>query len=171
LLDFVNRSWANTITLINIVFGSLSLVSTINNDYYNAAILILLAVIMDGLDGRIARRLGIISEMGKELDSLCDLVSFGVAPALLIYSQTLVAFPYEIGLIAAILYIMCGALRLARFNVMNIKDYFVGVPITLAGALMAVVSFVAYFLSGYLVLGIVVFLSIMMVSTIKVRKF
>jgi len=167
----VNKSWANTITLINIVFGSLSLVCTINNDYNNAAILILLAVIMDGLDGRIARRLGIISELGKELDSLCDLVSFGVAPALLIYSQVLVAFPYEVGLIAAILFIMCGALRLARFNVMNIKDYFVGVPITLAGAIIAAVSFMTCCLSEYLVLGIVVFLSIMMVSTVKVRKF
>jgi len=109
--------------------------------------------------------------MGKELDSLCDLVSFGVAPALLLYSQVLAMFDFQIGLAAAILYIACGALRLARFNVLNIKDYFVGVPITLAGTVLAVVSFLAFSIPDYLILAVMVFLSILMVSNIKVRKF
>lgn len=170
MLNFVSKSSANTITLINIVFGSLSLVNTLHENYRFAAIFILLAVVMDGLDGRIARRLGIISDMGKELDSLCDLVSFGVAPALLLYSQVLYIFPHGYGLAAAILYIMCGAFRLARFNVLNIKEYFVGIPITIAGAALAVSSLLSGYLPDYVLLAAVIILSLMMISNIKVRK-
>jgi CDP-diacylglycerol--serine O-phosphatidyltransferase len=126
---------------------------------------------MDGLDGRVARMLGISSEMGKELDSLCDLVSFGVAPALLLYAQVLYAFPYALGLIAAIFYIMCGAFRLARFNVLNISGYFVGIPITLAGALLVPVSWFANQMPDYIIITIITFFSIMMVSTVKIQKF
>ncbi|MDD4802771.1 MAG: CDP-diacylglycerol--serine O-phosphatidyltransferase [Syntrophomonas sp.] len=169
MLDFVNRSCANTVTLFNIVFGSLSLVSTLNGDYKSGAVFILLAGIMDGMDGRIARKLGMISEMGKQLDSLCDLVSFGVAPAILLYDQVLYSVPY-IGLTAAIVYIMCGAYRLARFNVLNLSGFFLGVPITLAGAFLAVVSWFAGHLSVYLILAIVVGLAYLMVSNIKIRK-
>ena len=120
-------------TLLNIIFGSLSLVYTLNNEYSTAAIFILLAVLMDSLDGRIARKLDISSQFGKELDSLCDLVSFGVAPSLLVYSQVLDPYVYSLGLVAAILYIVCGAFRLARFNVLNMSDSFMGIPITMAG--------------------------------------
>jgi CDP-diacylglycerol--serine O-phosphatidyltransferase len=167
----VNKGWANTITLVNVVFGSLSLINTLHGDYKSAAILIIMAGIADGLDGRIARKLGIMSEMGKELDSLCDLVSFGVAPAILLYSQVLYSFPYTLGIVAAIFYIMCGAFRLARFNVLNIKGYFVGIPITLSGALIAPISWFADELPENLIMAIIVLLSFMMVSTIKVRKF
>lgn len=170
MLDFISKSSANTITLVNIIFGSLSLVSTLHANYKIAALFILVAVVMDGLDGRIARRFGIMSEMGKELDSLCDLVSFGVAPALLLYSQVLYMFPYLLGLIAAVIYIMCGAFRLARFNVLNIKEYFVGIPITLAGTALALVSLLASFIPDYLTLITVIFLAFMMISNVKVRK-
>ena len=169
--DFMSKSSANTITLINIIFGSLSLVSNLHGNYKAAALFILLAVLMDGIDGRIARRLGAISDMGKELDSLCDLVSLGVAPSLLLYSQVLYVYPYSIGLLAAILYIMCGAFRLARFNVLNIKEYFVGIPITLSGALLAVISLLASAISDYIIIVTVIFLSLMMISNFKVRKF
>ncbi len=171
MLDSVNKSWANTITLVNIVFGSLSLISTLHGDYKSAAIYILLAGVADGLDGRIARKFGIMSEMGKELDSLCDLVSFGVAPAILLYAQVLYSFPYSLGLVAATFYIMCGAFRLARFNVMNISGYFVGIPITLSGALLAPISWFASDLSDGLIMATIVLFSVLMVSTLKVRKF
>ena len=171
MLDFMSKSSANTITLINLLFGSLSLVSTLDENYLAAGFFILLAMVMDGLDGRLARRLGIISEMGKELDSLCDLVSFGVAPAILLYSQVLQPFPFMLGLIAAVLYIMCGAFRLARFNVLNIKDYFVGIPITLAGAALATISLLAGYIPAYLILLTVIFLAYMMISNLRVRKF
>jgi CDP-diacylglycerol--serine O-phosphatidyltransferase len=166
----MSKSSANTITLINILFGSLSLIGTLHGNYKVAAFFILIAVVMDGMDGRIARKFGVSSEMGKELDSLCDLVSFGVAPALLLYSQVLNIFPYLLGLIAAVLYIMCGAFRLARFNVLNIKEYFVGIPITLAGTALAFVSLLASFIPEYMIFITVIFLSFMMISNIKVRK-
>ena len=92
MLDSINKRCANAITLINIFFGSLSLVYTLDREFKWAALFIFLAVLMDGLDGRVARKLEISSEMGRELDSLCDLVSFGVAPALLIYTQILYSF-------------------------------------------------------------------------------
>ncbi len=169
--SFINKSCANTITLCNIVFGSLSLVYTLNQEFRNAAIFILIAVLMDSLDGRVARRLDIISPLGKQLDSLCDLVSFGVAPALLLYSQVLDPYAFSLGLVVAILYIACGAYRLARYNVLNIGDYFMGIPITLAGSIVAVVSFFAASLSANLILGLLLFLAIMMVSNIKIPRF
>lgn len=170
MLDYLNRSCANTVTLLNVVFGSLSLVYTLNQEYSMAAIFILIAVLMDSLDGRIARRLDNCSQFGKELDSLCDLVSFGVAPALLIYAQVLYPYAYSLGLVVAILYIVCGAFRLARFNVLNMSDSFMGIPITLAGAIVAVLSFFAASLSATLVLVALLFLAFMMVSRVKVPK-
>lgn len=171
MLNFINKSYANTITLLNIIFGSLSLIYTIHGSFTNAAIFIILAVVMDGLDGKVARRLDIMSEFGKELDSLCDLVSFGVAPALLIYMQVLNPYLYSLGIIAAVLYIVCGAFRLARFNTLNISDYFVGIPITLAGLLVALVSLFAARLPSNLILAILLLLAVMMVSNFKVPKY
>ncbi|MEA4924426.1 MAG: CDP-diacylglycerol--serine O-phosphatidyltransferase [Syntrophomonadaceae bacterium] len=171
MLDFMSKRSANTVTLINIVFGSLSLIHTLHGNHKAAALCILLAVVMDGMDGRIARKFGVSSEMGKELDSLCDLVSFGVAPALLLYAQVMYIFPHILGLIVAILYIVCGAFRLARFNVLNIKEYFIGMPITLAGTILAFVSLLAASIPVNLILITVVFLAYMMISNIKVPKY
>lgn len=171
MLNLLNKSYANTITLLNIIFGSLSLIYTLHGDYTSAAVFILLAVVMDGLDGKVARKLDIMSQLGKELDSLCDLVSFGVAPALLIYAQVLDPYIYSLGTFAAVFFIVCGAFRLARFNVLNISDYFVGIPITLAGFLAAVLSLLAAWLPGNLILVLMLLLAILMVSNFKVRKF
>jgi CDP-diacylglycerol---serine O-phosphatidyltransferase len=171
LLNSLNKSYANTITLLNIIFGTLSPIYTMHGYYSTAAVFIILAVVMDGLDGRVARRLDIISLLGKELDSLCDLVSFGVAPALLIYAQVLNHFVFSLGVVVAVLYIVCGAYRLARFNVLNISDYFVGVPITMAGAIVAVVSLLAGWLPSSLIFAVLLLLALMMISTFKVPKY
>ena len=171
MLNSLNKSYANTITLLNIIFGTLSLIYTMHGYFSIAAVFIILAVVMDGLDGRVARKLDIMSLLGKELDSLCDLVSFGVAPALLIYAQVMNHFVFSLGVIAAVLYIVCGAYRLARFNVLNISDYFVGIPITMAGAIVAVISLLAVWIPGNLILAILMLLALMMVSTFKVPKF
>lgn len=166
----MNRSLANTVTLLNIIFGSLSLLYTLNENYQMAAILILLAVIMDALDGRVARRLDIMSELGKQLDSLCDLVSFGVAPSLLVYSQTLYSFNYDIGKMLFLLFIICGTFRLARFNILTIQDYFIGIPITLAGTIMAFMSLRMNVIPAGLAGIVTLTLSILMVSNIKIKK-
>ncbi len=170
MLNLMTRTFANVVTLLNIIFGSLSLVFTLNQDYKTAAILILLAVVMDSVDGRVARKLNAESEMGKELDSLCDLVSFGVAPAILVYAQVL-AQPYEIlGILSVILFIVCGALRLARFNILNIKEYFLGIPITFSGMLLALISLLAAYVPPVMILLAVFILALLMVSNFKVPK-
>ncbi len=161
---------ANIITLINIIFGSLALIQTMESNYVIAAIFILCAVFMDGIDGRVARKFGGMSDIGKQLDSLCDLVSFGVAPAILIYAQLLYDLPLLLGVVAALIYIMCGAFRLARFNVLNISDHFIGLPITMAGFLMALLSLLAAGIDGYLALVLMLFLSYMMVRNFKIPK-
>lgn len=161
---------ANIITLINIIFGSLALIQTMESNYVIAAIFILCAVFMDGIDGRVARKFGVMSDIGKQLDSLCDLVSFGVAPAILIYAQLLYDLPLLLGVVAALIYIMCGAFRLARFNVLNISDHFIGLPITMAGFLMALLSLLAAGINSYLALLLMLFLSFMMVSSLKIPK-
>jgi CDP-diacylglycerol--serine O-phosphatidyltransferase len=170
LQNLVNKSFANSISLLNVVFGSLSILYTLQGDYYLAAISILLAVIMDGMDGRVARRLDAISELGKQLDSLCDVISFGLAPALLIYAQVLQAYDYRLGLLLFLFYIICATYRLARFNVLNITDYFLGIPITLAGILMACMSLQADHIPANGAGMITFVLSVLMVSNLKVKK-
>ncbi|MEN6462394.1 MAG: CDP-diacylglycerol--serine O-phosphatidyltransferase [Syntrophomonas sp.] len=170
MANSVTKYASNFVTVLNIVFGSLAIINIINEDYKVATILIFMAVLMDSMDGRVARKLNTTSDMGKELDSLCDLVSFGVAPAILIYSQVFSEYPGIIGLITAILFIICGALRLARFNVLNTSGYFVGIPITMAGALMVVISILSVHLPYIVIVMLMLLLSYLMISNIKVRK-
>jgi len=157
-------------TLGNLLFGFLSLIWTSKGDYRTAAGLILLSVLMDSMDGKVARRLEVSSEFGKELDSLCDVVSFGVAPALLTYKVILESHLGLWGILLAAAFVLCGAVRLARFNVLNITTHFVGVPITLAGGLMAL--FILFYPSlpwGIFPVALVI-LAYLMVSTVKVPK-
>lgn len=99
--------------------------------------LIILSVLMDSMDGKVARKLSVSTDFGRELDSLCDVVSFGVAPAILTYKVLLEGHMGFWGVLLAAAFALCGAVRLARFNVLNITTHFVGVPITFAGGLMA----------------------------------
>ncbi|MFZ5754125.1 MAG: CDP-diacylglycerol--serine O-phosphatidyltransferase [Bacillota bacterium] len=160
----------NIVTLANLFFGITSLWLTMESQYKEAAVAILFAMVLDGMDGRLARRLHVTSDFGKELDSLSDLVSFGVAPALLTYGSILNTIGYW-GLLIAIIFALCGAIRLARFNVLNIKTHFVGVPITICGPLMAIFVLLSNRLplEFYVIMSIV--LSYLMVSNIKVPKY
>ncbi|SMB94603.1 CDP-diacylglycerol--serine O-phosphatidyltransferase [Desulfonispora thiosulfatigenes DSM 11270] len=162
----------NMVTLSNLLLGIISLNYTMNEQYTVAAISILLAMMMDGMDGKIARKLDVASNFGKQLDSLCDLVSFGVAPALLVYGSSLQAIGPS-GLIIALIFALCGAIRLARFNVLDINDHFIGVPITFAGSLLAL----AVLIASRLPLSVLFFsvftllLAYLMVSNLKVPKY
>ena len=128
----------NAVTALNLFFGMLSIISTYEGDYFYASIFILLALIADGLDGRIARALGASSEFGKEMDSLCDLGSFGIAPAFLAYSFCLHNFG-NLGKAAAIIFALCGMWRLARFNVSTdvVHGFFMGLAIPAGGCIVA----------------------------------
>ncbi len=169
-MDLITKSFANILTLLNLVFGATAIVLVLHQQYTWAAVLIILAVFMDGADGKIARKFGTTSELGKELDSLCDLVSFGVAPAILLYAQVFQSSLHLPGLMVSLLFIMCGALRLARFNVLNIKEYFLGIPITLAGLLLAIISLLAGKIYPIVIFLLVLLLAIMMVSNVRIKK-
>ncbi len=129
----------NLLTTGNLFFGFYSIVSTVNGDYERAAWVIFLSMLMDILDGRVARITNTTSLFGVNYDSLADLVSFGVAPSLLIYKWALMPMG-RVGWLVAFLFIACGALRLARFNVMvtsSSSKEFVGLPIPAAAGLLA----------------------------------
>lgn len=128
----------NALTSLNLVFGVMSIFSSFENDFFMAGVYIILAMIADGLDGRAARYFGVSGEFGKELDSLCDLGSFGVAAAVLIYQYALTEFGV-IGQIPALLFAVAMAFRLARFNVLasSVSGYFMGMPAPAGGCILA----------------------------------
>lgn len=159
-------------TLANLLLGVVALVLTMDDDFVIAGASILLAMILDAMDGRVARKLDATSTFGKELDSLADLVSFGVAPAILVYAFKIKVLGMP-GLIICIIFALCGALRLARFNVLNISEYFMGVPITAAGSLVALLVLVGTRILIPVVVYpvIVIVFAFLMVSNIKIRKY
>jgi CDP-diacylglycerol--serine O-phosphatidyltransferase len=170
----------NLLTAGNLFVGFYAIVSAMDLNFERAAVAIIIAAFMDGLDGKIARLTGTSSRFGVEFDSLADLVSFGVAPALLVYIWELKAFP-RIGWVAGFLFVACGALRLARFNVQSTsteKRWFTGMPIPMAGGTLAVtVLFFEHLQAGgHETKGIVFvlltyLLSFLMVSTVRYRSF
>lgn len=124
-------------TLGNLVLGFSALVLVYHGYLGTAAMLVVLGAIMDAFDGRVARALGCVSVFGKELDSLSDIVAFGAAPAFIMYVGVL-QYDGIVGILIAFLFPLCGAVRLARFNVQSTSSrYFVGLPITAAGAILA----------------------------------
>ncbi|HZK83732.1 MAG TPA: CDP-diacylglycerol--serine O-phosphatidyltransferase [Desulfosporosinus sp.] len=162
-------------TLANLLFGFLALTLVIEANYTIASAMILGSVLMDTLDGKVARRLSVSSDFGKELDSLSDLVSFGVAPAILTYQAILYPLQPEylryIGLSIAAIFALCGAVRLARFNMLNITTHFEGVPITFAGGFLALLMLFRNMFPWYIYPLIMVILAFLMVSRFKVTKF
>jgi len=129
----------NFVTTANLFSGFYSIVASTHREFSTAAWAILAAGVFDMLDGRIARMAKATSHFGLEYDSLSDLLSFGVAPAILMYQWALE--PYDrLGWIAAFLYLTCGALRLARFNISTDdqpKNFFQGLPIPMAAGMVA----------------------------------
>ena len=125
----------NFITTMSLFCGFYSIMFSLKRDFHWAAILILIAGFIDGLDGRVARMTGTTSEFGKQYDSLSDVIAFGVAPALMVYLWQLNAFG-KLGFIATFLFVACGALRLARFNIDTggSMTHFTGLPIPVAAA-------------------------------------
>lgn len=171
----------NVFTFINLSCGVISILSVINENYTAASIFILLAGLVDRYDGRVARFLNVSSDLGKELDSLADLVSFGVAPSILIY----MLFNFQepgllsiIGFIILLLFPICGAYRLARFNTVQFDGVFTGIPITIVGCFMAFLALLLTLLnvnleSTFLIYTIIILMiagSYLMVSKIHLKK-
>lgn len=131
----------NMCTSSNLVFGMCSILSTYSGNLVWGSIFILLALVADGLDGRTARFFGVASEMGKEMDSLCDLGSFGIASAFLAWAFVLHNHGF-LGVVVAIFFAICGMWRLARFNVNAsvVHGYFMGLAIPAGGNIVAMTT-------------------------------
>lgn len=169
----------NMFTSLNFFCGFYSIVSSINGNFTAAAVAIIVAALFDGMDGKIARATNTTSKFGLEYDSLADLVSFGLAPGLMVYLWALKPFG-KIGWLAAFLFAICGGLRLARFNTQvgtTSSDYFTGLPIP-AGAGM--VSMTVLFYNRFnitanmypvLLLIMLYVIAFLMVSTFKYYSF
>lgn len=162
----------NAVTTLNLVFGMFAIMNSIQGAYTVSALFIVAALVADGADGRTARYFGVSSEFGKELDSLCDLVSFGAAPALLAYVYYLQEF-HLLGQLVAVFFAVCGALRLARFNVNTgvVKGYFMGLPIPAAGCAVATFVMLGLKPAGYWVPLLVAVFGYLMVSKVKYPDF
>jgi CDP-diacylglycerol--serine O-phosphatidyltransferase len=181
----------NLITLSSIYCGfesiRLSATAKGEGDFYRAALLIVFAMFFDTLDGRVARMTKTQSAFGLQIDSLADIVSFGVAPSILVYQWTLHRFDLG-GVLVAFLFTACGAIRLARFNVLAMGEggkpakpskYIVGLPIPGAAGILVSIVVANHAVAGAIggaeyaaaILATTVVLSLLMVSTIRFRSF
>ena len=169
----------NLLTTASLFFGFYSIIASVQEKYYIAALAILVSLVFDGLDGRIARLTNTTSKFGAEYDSLSDLIAFGVAPALLAYVWVM-SSDGKLGWMAGFLFVACGALRLARFNIqIGIIDskVFNGLPIPAAASVIATTVIFFYFIgiegklhNSYITYSVIV-LALLMVSNIKYYSF
>jgi CDP-diacylglycerol--serine O-phosphatidyltransferase len=160
-------------TVGNIFCGYYAILATMHGNFGPAAHAIGIAILLDMLDGRIARLTNSSTGFGLQLDSLADVISFGIAPSILALVWGLSAVDQRLAWTAAFTFIICGAMRLARFNIQagNLK-HFVGLPIPAGGG--AIAAIVHYFdnpignpIAANLMVGVVFFLALLMISTIK----
>ncbi|MDQ0272297.1 CDP-diacylglycerol--serine O-phosphatidyltransferase [Cytobacillus purgationiresistens] len=163
----------NMLTLGNLYCGFLSIGFAAHGQYNNAAILIIIGMMLDSMDGRAARMLKADSTLGKELDSLADIVTFGVAPSFLVYYTYFYQFGL-IGLAISGLFPLFGAFRLARFNVGTPKqsmNYFIGVPITAAGGILAILTLLGDWVPNIVTTFVFTALCFLMISRIRIPSF
>ncbi len=151
----------------NLLFGVLAIAAIFNHNYVLGTVLIVLAATLDRLDGYLARRYNSSSAFGRELDSLADLVSFGVAPSVMLYA-TLAEKWHLLGLIGFAFFVLCGAFRLARYNITSDTDYFRGLPITAGGTTLAIL--IVLFHNPPVALIASVIISLAMISTIHIPR-
>ena len=172
----------NTITMGNLLFGFLSVIFASKGQYQLAGFAILIAALLDGCDGQVARMLKVSSPLGAELDSLADCVTFGIAPGYLAYAAFLpnlsVEFSgrvIEMSMFVAAVFPICAAYRLARFNVSHSPTSFSGLPSPVAGIIMALVP-IAFHNTAvvqdhpFIFVPAYVITALLMVSTVKFSK-
>ncbi len=166
----------NLFTASSIFSGMMSLIMSSSGKFEYASWLIVLALIFDGLDGRVARMTKTTSKFGLEFDSLADIVSFGVAPAMLLYQYCGVDYG-RFGMVVSGLYVVFGAIRLARFNVMTSDvepSVFIGVPIPTAAVFISilVLLYEKYSFEVHIPLLLaMLFVAVLMVSNIRYPSF
>jgi len=180
-------------TIGNIFCGYYSIVATLRGNWDYAAVLIGIGYILDGLDGRVARLTKTTSDFGLQLDSIADVITFGVAPGILAFNWgfgasegidgSVAKHVHQLGSLATFAFVVCGALRLARFNLQaklppetTSKRYFVGLPIPAAAGMIA--SIVHFFKTPTLMVGsallwsfLILLLAFLMISTVRYYSF
>ncbi|MDN5848427.1 MAG: CDP-diacylglycerol--serine O-phosphatidyltransferase [Nitrococcus sp.] len=176
----------NLLTTTALFFGFYAIVAAMNNEFQSAAIAVLIAMVMDGLDGRVARLTNSQSDFGVQYDSIADMVSFGVAPALVMYQWALADLASlgslwgKLGWLGAFIYAACAGLRLARFNTqfgVADKRYFQGLPSPSAAAVVAGMVWAGNRLGadgvviGIAALVLTVLAGILMVSNVRYYSF
>jgi len=162
----------------NVFCGFYAFIAVLNEQFYFAAWAIVAGMIFDGLDGRIARLTKTTSAFGEQYDSLADIITFGMAPAFLAYSWVLKPFG-RLGWMAAFLFLLCAALRLARFNVTKPEirsEHFVGLPspasaVVIASIVIAFEDLFATRMNPFIMVMVVYALAFLMVSNIKYPAF
>lgn len=168
----LTKSLPNIFTIGNLFLGIIAIILVFNKQPDLAAIMVIIAMLLDGLDGRVARALNVQSEFGKELDSLSDVISFGVAPAFIMYVVAFTELNAATAWIATAAFPICGALRLARFNVIaGTPGYFIGLPIPAAGGVLCTLALFHNELNTFVLVLSTLLLSYLMVSTVKYPNF
>ncbi len=167
----------NLFTASSIFVGVISMVEASQGNVFLASWLILLALVFDGLDGRIARMTNTTSQFGVEFDSLADIISFGIAPAMLLYFFIGDQFG-RFGILVSALYVIFGAIRLARFNISTAKtdpNVFIGLPIPTAAIFVSmwILLFHKYTLEDYgiILLFLTLGIAVLMVSNFRYPSF
>lgn len=160
---------ANALTLFNLTLGGFAILFSIKGQLNLSLLLIFIAALADRFDGMVARKLNIESELGKQLDSMSDIISFGIAPALLMYQALFFEYGAP-GAFFTIFYIACGAFRLAKFNISENNGYFTGLPITAAGILLTLSYLGFSYLPPQFYFFLIITLSFLMVGTFKLKK-
>ena len=161
-------------TVANIFCGYYAILLTINHQYPQAAVAIAISILLDSMDGFIARLTNTSSEFGMQLDSLSDVISFGIAPSILVLRWGFIPnIDPRFAIAAAFTFTVCGAMRLARFNVQSgARKQFVGMPIPAAGGMIAAIVYffrdpVADLMFAYVMVAITFILAFLMVSTVR----
>lgn len=179
----IKRTLPNILTLINLSLGVIAILLSVGDSNTThllipASLLVIIAALTDRFDGKVARMLDVASELGKELDSLSDLISFGVAPIIIAWKISLIHLGVP-GYMIALIFPIAGAYRLARYNIATFDNVFRGMPITLAGVFLTINNLYECVMVSYKRLTVIhslvtsiliILLSCLMVSKIKIKK-
>ena len=161
----------NAFTVGNLILGMTAVLLCLNGNDDWAAILVMAGMAVDGIDGRLARALGVESDFGMQLDSLADIVTFGAAPAAIMYEAQLHALGL-FGAAVAVLFVVAGAVRLARFHILRGHErHFVGLPITAAGGIMAAFTLYRELLPAVWLPVVSLVVTFLMVSRVRYPNF
>lgn len=160
---------ANFLTLTNLSLGGFAICFIILDKPHMSLVFIFLAALLDRYDGMTARKLNIVSDLGKQLDSMSDLISFGAAPAFLLYQGVLHKFGGP-GAFFTILFLAMGAVRLSKFNLQENTSYFSGLPIPAAGIVVTLSYLLIGKIPDFAFMFIILIFAILMVTPFRMKK-